>query len=458
MSKTQTAPKEYLAEVRGQYEVLPYPMRDPKKERNQFFTCDHISLDSLNHEAWGGMRDLRQKGMRVLIAGQGTGDATIFFAEQLRGTEAEIVSIDLSTTSINICKERLAARGLTNVTVHHMSIMDVPTANLGQFDVIDCSGVLHHLADPAEGLKALASVLKDDGIIALMVYALYGRFAVYVTQVLMGYLTSPDMSPAMKIELARAFTESLPKTHPMHHCSGWYSDIKEETGSGIYDLLLHSTDRAYSVPQLYDWAMQAGLVMGNFCNEWEGNIAYTPEYYTRSPLLRALVADKPEPERQAIAELMCGSILKHVFYVTKQPKVPAQFSDDMVIVQGFQQKLFTGFYELIANDIDKAEIGSEYEQVSKLLRCPSLLIKKRKHTAALLRALEKGGTIGEITARVVKKTKAPQAEVRADFEALYHELNTRRRVYLRHKDVPPYIHFVQIHERLKQFPPLTLSA
>ncbi len=51
-----------------------------------------------------------------------------------------------------------------------------------RFDLIVCTGVLHHLADPDAGLRALRSVLKPDGAMYLMVYAPYGRTGVYMLQ------------------------------------------------------------------------------------------------------------------------------------------------------------------------------------------------------------------------------------------------------------------------------------
>ena len=50
------------------------------------------------------------------------------------------------------------------------------------FDLIVCTGVLHHLADPDAGLRALRSVLNPKGAMYLMVYAPYGRTGVYMLQ------------------------------------------------------------------------------------------------------------------------------------------------------------------------------------------------------------------------------------------------------------------------------------
>ena len=56
-------------------------------------------------------------------------------------------------------------------------------ASLGRsFDLVVCTGVLHHLADPVAGLRALRDVLSPEGAMHLMVYAPYGRTGIYMLQ------------------------------------------------------------------------------------------------------------------------------------------------------------------------------------------------------------------------------------------------------------------------------------
>ena len=50
------------------------------------------------------------------------------------------------------------------------------------FDHVVCTGVLHHLPDPDDGLRALRHVLRPRGAMHLMVYALYGRTGIYMMQ------------------------------------------------------------------------------------------------------------------------------------------------------------------------------------------------------------------------------------------------------------------------------------
>jgi ubiquinone/menaquinone biosynthesis C-methylase UbiE len=69
----------------------------------------------LNHYCFKGQRNFNQD-FRCLVAGGGTGDSVINLAEQLRGTSAEIVYLDMSAASRRIAEQRAAVRGLTNIT------------------------------------------------------------------------------------------------------------------------------------------------------------------------------------------------------------------------------------------------------------------------------------------------------------------------------------------------------
>lgn len=451
MSKPAKMPEAYSTDVRGQYEDYPYPSRDPEQEGTFFACCEPQCLMALSHAAWGGKRDLR-KGARILIAGCGTGDSAIQDAEELLGCDSEIVAIDLSRTSIDIAKARLAKRGLSNVTFHHMSILDLPTAGLGQFDVIESSGVLHHLPDPNAGLKALAGLLKDDGVMTIMVYGHYGRYSVYLVQELMRKLLRDDMPRARKIEIARAFLNHVPNGHWITvNNTNFLEDMRWPDGSGIYDLFLHSTDRAYTVPQIYDWVEGAGLQLLEFYSNWTDESLYMPESYNESPELRDIFASKTPRERHEIAELMNGNIAKHYFHATKQPMQRAQFADDMVIAYGPMQALFPKFVDNFLEALSKAELGQRASGNPRpFADAPHLAITKTRHVEALMRAIDGVRSIGDIVAAVANTSGAPAAEVRDDLERLYHEYRNRQLVFLRHQSIPPYADGPAITKRVEQ--------
>jgi 2-polyprenyl-3-methyl-5-hydroxy-6-metoxy-1,4-benzoquinol methylase len=204
-------PDNYLPEVRNQYEALPYPPCNPEDDRKRLVLTWLEDLPMINHYCFAGKQSF-QNGFKALVAGGGTGDATIFLAEQLRHTDAQVVHLDMSEASIALAKERAQIRGLTNIRWVHDSLLNLPAlaAQLGKFDYINCSGVLHHLADPDLGFKALLSVLKADGAIGLMVYATSGRTGVYQMQELMRLVNGEEADAQRKIANTRDLLASLP--------------------------------------------------------------------------------------------------------------------------------------------------------------------------------------------------------------------------------------------------------
>ena len=96
---------QYLPLIKDQYEKLPYPLRDPEDEKKRLSITQLEGLDRMNYYCYSGKKDF-SRDFRTLIAGGGTGDATIYLAEQLRDTGAEIIHVDLSTASIEVAKQR----------------------------------------------------------------------------------------------------------------------------------------------------------------------------------------------------------------------------------------------------------------------------------------------------------------------------------------------------------------
>src|SRR6201985_2296464 len=160
-----------LDEVRAQYEALPYPPRAPREEAVRLITGTPSHLLEVNHYLFAGRLNFNRP-FRALVAGGGTGDACIMLAQQLadRRCPAEVVYLDLSSASRQVCEARAKARGLRNVQFLTGSLLDLPTMNIGQFDYIDCTGVLHHLTDPTAGMQALSSVLLPEGGVGVMLY------------------------------------------------------------------------------------------------------------------------------------------------------------------------------------------------------------------------------------------------------------------------------------------------
>lgn len=177
-TKNTTISKD-LAEVQEHYQDYPYSFRDPDQEKEYLLaTCGEF-LGELNHFLYQGKENFNNN-FRCLIAGSGTGDSTIYLAEQLKNKNAEIIYLDFSKPSMEVAQKRAEVRGLKNIKWINDSILNIPNLKLGKFDYINCTGVLNHLANPDEDLKNLKDSLKPTGGMGLMVYAKYGHVPVFI--------------------------------------------------------------------------------------------------------------------------------------------------------------------------------------------------------------------------------------------------------------------------------------
>ncbi|MDE2006096.1 MAG: class I SAM-dependent methyltransferase, partial [Rhodospirillales bacterium] len=234
----------------AQYEAYPYPKRDPREESKRLIIGSPGHLREIDHWVFGATRPTGTP-LRALIAGGGTGDATIMLAQQMAraGRPGSVTWLDRSGAALKVAQARAGVRGLTNIVWEQRSLLALPGSGLGPFDYVDCCGVLHHLPDPAAGLAALASVLAPGGGIGLMVYAPHGRTGVYMLQDALALLAPPDEPGPARIETARRVLRHLPETAWFRFNRSFQDHI---TGgdAGVYDLLLNPRDRAYTVPQL----------------------------------------------------------------------------------------------------------------------------------------------------------------------------------------------------------------
>ena len=320
--------------VRALYEALPFPARDAAGENPAAFPVSPTDiLGKVNHYGFGGRRDF-SRGLRVLVAGCGTGDAAIFLAAQLQGTGAEVVALDLSDASLAIARRRAAARGLERaIRWLRASLLDLPRLGLGQFDYISCLGVLHHLVDPDAGLRVLAEALADDGALALMVYGRYGRLDIYAVQDLMRTINRGTPDLAASLQRCKALLRALSPAHPlMRGRSREQIERLIADEANLADAFLHPQDRAYSVPELQALLLRAELSAVSFTNfRRTVRLEYEPEIYVADRALKRELAARPLHERQAIAELLHGNMSLHTLYATRAQREAASFRDpDMV--------------------------------------------------------------------------------------------------------------------------------
>jgi SAM-dependent methyltransferase len=297
--------------VQAQYEAYPYPARDPRDEARRLVTGSPSELAEVNHYLFAGRRDFRRP-FRALVAGGGTGDAAIMLAQQLaeRGAPGEVLYQDLSAAARRTAEARAEARGLTNIDFLTGTLEDLPGLGLAPFDYIDCCGVLHHLEDPAAGLRALAAVLDARGGMGLMLYGEYGRTGVYPMQAMLRTL-GRGLPLDRRIGLARALIAALPETNWLRRNP--HLGDHERSDAELVDLLLHARDRAFTVPLIADLVRSANLEIVTFIEP----ARYEPATYLGEPELLGRLEGLDRLERAGFAEALAGNIKKHVFYVAK---------------------------------------------------------------------------------------------------------------------------------------------
>lgn len=308
--------------VRDQYEAYPYPLRDPQDELIRLLVRGPEFLPQINHFVFGGRQPFGP-GSRILVAGGGTGDETVFFAEQLRDRGGTVAYLDQSEASMAVAKQRVAMRGLTNVEFHWGRIEEVSREALGSFDYIQSIGVLHHIADPAFGLQRLAALLRPEGGMGILLYAPHGRRGNYQLQDLAKLLFAPDQPLPSRVDEMISVVSSLPPDHPFFRGADRNATIGmiKRDPNELVDMVLHARDRAFTVGEIYDFLGAAGLNLIEFIpfSVYEQQTStytlfYDPLSYVTEPALVARVAQLSRRKRQEAAELIHGKMDLHCFY------------------------------------------------------------------------------------------------------------------------------------------------
>jgi SAM-dependent methyltransferase len=309
--------KEGSEEVREFYERLPYPAPLTSLDDHRELYGNPIRRRAVFHRIWPfGQPNEHQE---ILVAGCGTSQAARY---ALREPDARVTAIDISETSLLHTRNLQRKYALKNLELHQLPLERAD--ELGRsFDLIVCTGVLHHLPDPDLGLRALRNVLSPNGALNLMVYATYGRAGIYMLQEYCRMLHIG--TSANDLRDLGSLLESLPKDHPMADLLSRSKDFRRP--EALADALLHPRDRAYTVPELYAWLDRCGMSF----DRWLEQAPYLPQCGALANAGHGERLDTlSESQQYAAAELFRGTMTQH--------RVIARRSDDF----GGQAIRFTG--------------------------------------------------------------------------------------------------------------------
>jgi SAM-dependent methyltransferase len=240
--------------VRRHYEENPYP-----RWHGIARPSAPLSLPDFIANRVPGLSDLpgkRSGELRILNAGCGTGQQPIDTA--LRLAQAQVLAVDLSRASLAYATRMARQLDLKNIAFAQADLMRLGSLP-DRFDLIESTGVLHHLADPAAGLAVLCGLLAPGGVMRLALYSARARTAIVAARALIqanGW--QPD---ADGIRACRAAVLALPPTHPAAAVTQW-TDFY--TTSECRDQLFHPCEHQFDIAGLARLIAGAGLRLIGF--------------------------------------------------------------------------------------------------------------------------------------------------------------------------------------------------
>ena len=163
-----------------------------------------------------------------------------------RFSNARVLAVDLSLSSLSYALRKTNELGLSNIEYAQADIMELGSIDR-RFDLIDCSGVLHHLGDPLAGWQVLVALLRPGGLMRIGLYSELARQSVVEGRTLIaekGYTASSEDIRRCRqdiVSLAEAGNQTMAKL-----CN--FGDFFSL--SNCRDLLFHVQEHRYTLPQI----------------------------------------------------------------------------------------------------------------------------------------------------------------------------------------------------------------
>jgi len=303
--------------VASQYEQWVYPLPEDDLSPQGDTRTVNGSDPGVFHYAYWPQSGEPPQSPRILVAGCGSVAAARYAYNH---PEAQITGIDLSSSSLAHEAYLNDKHRLDNLSLHQCPIQDI--GSLGQsFDLIDVTGVLHHIAEPHIALRALRDSLDINGVISIMLYGFYGRTGVYMFQEMFKRLGFQQ--DQRSVDLVKQMLAAVDPGHIVKRYARDASDLSYD--SGIVDTFLHQHDKGYTVADCLELVAQAGLVFQG----WKENFFYYPEgQITRHPDIKAAIQGQDDANIWPIMELFLGQASQHRFQACRADRDPSTYRLD----------------------------------------------------------------------------------------------------------------------------------
>ncbi len=325
-----------------------------------------------------GVKPNRQD-IRILDAGCGTGVGTEYLVHL--NPEATVVGIDLSAGALDVARERCQRSGANRVEFQHLSLFDVEQVP-GEFDLINCVGVLHHTPDPIGGIQALAKKVAPGGLLHVFVYGELGRWEIQLMQKAIALLQGDKRGDYRDgVNVGRQVFASLPENNRIVQYEKRRWAMENMRDECFADMYVHPQEIDYNVEMVFELIDASGLDFVGFSNAgyWdiERLLAKAPELVERAKGLS-------DRQLYRLIELLDPEISHYEFFLSRPPLAKNNWSDDGVLLKATPER-----HPCMEGWPGKSIFNYDYQ-----------VVKLSDGEFEFLQACDTNSTVGEILANV----------------------------------------------------------
>lgn len=171
--------KKTAKQINDFYDGSPFPNYDDLE------SIQDLNKKLENNEFTYNFKRLIGFGNKIIEVGSGTSQLSISLAS---GTNNKVVAFDPTLASLRLGANFCSKYKINNCTFVNGDLFDNPFEE-NYFNIVWCSGVLHHTGDPKKGFETIITWLKPEGYVVIGLYNRYGRMRTVFRQKLFRLLS-----------------------------------------------------------------------------------------------------------------------------------------------------------------------------------------------------------------------------------------------------------------------------
>ena len=276
----------------------------------------------------------KRQDIRILDAGCGTGCSTEYLVHL--NPQAHVTGIDLSSGALAVARERCQRSVRDRAEFHHLSLYDANQLP-GQFEMINCVGVLHHLPDPIRGIQSLATKLAPGGIMHIFVYAELGRWEIGLMQQAIALLQGNQKGDYRDgVKVGRQIFETLPENNRLVQREKERWSMENHRDECFADMYVHPQEIDYNIETLFQLIDASGLKFLGFSNPRQWTL---DRLLGKNPDLIDRAKELSDRQRYRLIELLDPSSITHYEFFLGQGELPlTDWSSDEALLNAIPER------------------------------------------------------------------------------------------------------------------------